>query len=119
MVLAFLTLCRGNYGAGLKPLPRGCNNWHERHRSETKIRVRLALAKRKFPLVQTPRGSGAEQRRTQVKTSFGKKLQSPVALTFQGFLAGALLFFTTHPLESTGTAAPPPAAESILSGLEA
>ena len=55
-----------------------------------------------------------------MKTSFGKKLQSPVALTFQGFLAGALLFFTTHPLESTGTAAPPPpAAESILSGLEA
>jgi hypothetical protein len=51
--------------------------------------------------------------------TFGKKLQSPVALTFQGFLAGALLFFTVHPLASTESAAPPASAPSVLSGLEA
>ena len=54
-----------------------------------------------------------------MKSNFGKKLQSPVALTFQGFLAGALLFFTVHPLAVAETAAPPPAGPSILSGLGA
>ncbi len=27
-----------------------------------------------------------------------EKLKSPTVLTFQGFLAGAFLFFTVHPL---------------------
>lgn len=54
-----------------------------------------------------------------MKTNFGKKLQSPLALTFQGFLAGALLFFTIHPLAVTETAAPPPAGPSVLADLGA
>ncbi len=54
-----------------------------------------------------------------MKTHFGKKLQSPLALTLQGFLAGALLFFTVHPLAVTETAPPPPAGPSVLADLGA
>lgn len=48
-----------------------------------------------------------------------KKLQSPVALTFQGFVAGALLIFVAHPFAPAEQAAPPPAGESVLADLGA
>jgi hypothetical protein len=48
-----------------------------------------------------------------------KKLQSPVALTFQGFFVGALLFFTVHPLAPSEQPPAPPAGESILADLSA
>jgi hypothetical protein len=35
-----------------------------------------------------------------------ERLKSPTALAFQGFLAGAFLFFTVHPL-APGQDAPP------------
>ena len=48
-----------------------------------------------------------------------KSLQSPFALTLQGFAIGAFLFFTVHPLSAVSQPAEnPPAAESVLSGLE-
>ena len=48
-----------------------------------------------------------------------KKLQSPLALAFQGFLAGAILFFTLHPLAPGDQPPPPPTGESVLAGIEA
>ena len=65
------------------------------------------------------RGAAPNSAERIVKTKFGKKLQSPLALTFQGFLAGALLFFTIHPLAVTESAAPPPAGPSVLADLGA
>ena len=40
--------------------------------------------------------------------SFGKKLQSPIAMVGQGFLVGGLIFFATHndPLDGARAAAP-------------
>ncbi|HWT12253.1 MAG TPA: hypothetical protein VN231_05835 [Allosphingosinicella sp.] len=48
-----------------------------------------------------------------------KKLQSPFALTVQGFLAGAFLFFTLHPLAASDPAPAPVAGESVLADLGA
>ena len=48
-----------------------------------------------------------------------KKLQSPVALVLEGFVAGGILFFTLQPLERAQREAPADApAESVLSTLE-
>ena len=37
-----------------------------------------------------------------------ERLKSPPALTFQGFVAGAFLFFTVHPLAPAQEEVPPP-----------
>lgn len=50
---------------------------------------------------------------------FSNKLQSPAALVAQGFLVGALVFFTLQPLSGADTAPPPPAMESVLADIEA
>lgn len=47
------------------------------------------------------------------------KLQSPAALVFEGFLAGAVIFFTLQPLARADAPPPPPPTESVLSDLEA
>lgn len=49
-----------------------------------------------------------------------KILQSPIALLIQGFAVGTFLFFAVHPLAAGGQSSQDwPAAESVLSGLEA
>ena len=48
-----------------------------------------------------------------------KTLQSPFALLVQGFAVGAFLFFAVHPLAGGQRSPEVPAAESVLSGLEA
>jgi hypothetical protein len=49
---------------------------------------------------------------------FRKALQSPAALVLHGFVAGAFLFFTVHPLAGGTPSQDWPATESVLSGLE-
>lgn len=46
------------------------------------------------------------------------KLKSPGALVLEGFLAGALIFFTLEPLEPRTGADAPAAGGSVLSTLE-
>ena len=45
------------------------------------------------------------------------KLTNPFALTVQGFIAGAILFFATHPeaANAAGALAAPPAVERAIS----
>ena len=47
------------------------------------------------------------------------KLQSPGALVLQGFLVGAVVFFTLQPLSGADTAPPSPGAGSVLSDIQA
>ena len=44
-----------------------------------------------------------------------EKLQSPTALALQGFVAGALLFFTVHPLAPGEQDAPEPSGAMEIS----
>lgn len=47
-----------------------------------------------------------------------ERLKSPVALALQGFVAGALLFFTLHPL-APGKADEPPPTDAMRISVEA
>lgn len=48
-----------------------------------------------------------------------ERLKTPSALVFQGFAAGALLFYGLHPLAEPGREAEAPARGSVLDTLEA
>ena len=51
--------------------------------------------------------------------SWSKKLQSPVALVVQGFVAGGILFFTLQPIAKAEREAATPSNEpSVLSTLQ-
>ena len=47
-----------------------------------------------------------------------KKLQNPFALVGQGFLVGAILFWTTHPGGAASTPDQPVASQSILAEVQ-
>ncbi|HET9427267.1 MAG TPA: hypothetical protein VFO69_02810 [Allosphingosinicella sp.] len=44
-----------------------------------------------------------------------EKLKSPTALALQGFIAGAFLFFTVHPLAPGQADLPPPSGAMAIS----
>ena len=47
------------------------------------------------------------------------KLQSPTLLVLQGFIAGAVVFFTLQPLSGAETPPPTAAAPSVLADIQA
>jgi hypothetical protein len=49
---------------------------------------------------------------------FVKKLQNPFALVGQGFLLGAVLFWTTHPGVAVPAGDQPVASQSILAAVQ-
>lgn len=62
--------------------------------------------------IKAPAPDGAQAEESEVDVNVLKKLQNPIALVVQGFIAGGVLFWTTQGQASQAPASPAPIATS-------